>query len=149
MINGTRGSLYYFGAHKDQENREPGDEVVFEGVKASDGSPNDIEVIKGQNWYFQGQGSRLTGTGSPFIEDAGWIRLREIALTYSLGQGALKDGFIKGLDIYFACKNLWLQTKYSGIDPETSLYGATNEQGVDFYNMPGTKSYTLGLRASF
>jgi TonB-linked SusC/RagA family outer membrane protein len=149
MFNGTLGSLYYYGAHKDQENREPGDEVIFEGVKASDGSPNDIEVIKGQNWYFQGQGSDITGMGSPYIEDAGWIRLREVALTYSLGKGVLKDGVIKGLDIYFACKNLWLQTKYSGIDPETSLHGATNMQGIDYYNMPGTKSYTLGVRASF
>jgi len=149
MFNGTRGSLYYYGAHKDQESREPGDEVIFEGVKASDGSPNDIQVIKGQNWYLQGQGSTVTGMGSPYVEDAGWIRLREVALTYSFGRGVLKDGFIKSLDIYFACKNLWLQTKYSGIDPETSLYGATNEQGFDFYNMPGTKSYTIGLRVSF
>ena len=149
LLNGTRGSLYYFGAHKDQESREPGDEVVFEGVKVSDGSPNDIEVIKGQNWYLEGQGSSITGMGSPYIEDAGWIRLREIALTYSLGKRVLKEGFIKGLDVYLACKNLWLQTNYSGIDPETSLYGATNAQGIDYYNMPGTKSYTIGFRASF
>jgi len=149
MLNGTRGSLNFYGTHKDTENREPGDEVIFEGVKASDGSPNDIQVIKGQNWYLDGQGSSVTGSGSPYIEDAGWIRLREIALTYSFGKGILKDGFIKNLDIYFACKNLWLQTKYSGIDPETSLYGATNEQGIDFYNMPGIKSYIIGLRVSF
>ncbi len=149
MFNGTRGSLYYFGAHEDQENREPGDEVIFEGVKASDGSPNDIKVIKGQNWYNQGQGSTYTGMGSPYIEDAGWIRLREIALKYSFSKGILKDGVVKGLDIYFACKNLWLQTKYSGIDPETSLYGASNAQGIDFYNMPGIRSYTIGFMVSF
>jgi len=149
MFNGTKGSLYYYGAHKDQESREPGDEVIFEGVKVSDGSTNDIKVVKGQNWYFNGQGSTNTGMGSPFIENAGWIRLREIALTYNIRESIFKDGWIKGLEFYIACKNLWLQTEYSGIDPETSLYGAYNAQGIDYYNNPGTKSYTLGFRASF
>ena len=61
ISNETRGTLYYFGAHKDTEGREPGDEVIFEGVKASDGTVNDIEVIKGMNWYFNGPGSAYTG----------------------------------------------------------------------------------------
>ena len=86
---------------------------------------------------------------SSYIEDAGWIRLREIALTYSFGRKTLKDGFIKGLDIYFAVKNLWLLTDYSGIDPETNLLGTSNTQGIDLFNMPGTKSYSIGLRVSF
>jgi len=149
MSNETRGTLYYFGAHKDTEGREPGDEVIFDGVKASDGSVNNIEVIKGQNWYFNGQGSAITGSYSSYIEDAGWIRLREIALTYSLGKEILGNGFIKSLDVYFAGKNLLLITDYSGIDPETSLHGVSNTQGIDLFNMPGTKSYTVGLRASF
>jgi len=38
-----------------------------------------------------------------------------------------------------------LFTKYSGVDPETSLLGNSNAQGIDYFNMPGTKSYTLGL----
>ena len=149
MLNETRGSLYYFGAHKDQESREPGDEVVFEGVKESDGSANDIKVVKGQNWHFYGQGSIHTGPSSPYIEETGWIRLREIALTYSFGKEILKGSFIKGLDVYFACKNLWLQTDYSGIDPETNVLGFGNAQGLDSFNNPGTKSYTIGLRVSF
>jgi len=149
MSNETRGTLYYFGVHKDTENREPGDEVVFEGVKASDGSVNDIQVVKGANWFLYGQGSAQSGQFSNFIEDATWLRLREISLTYSLGKQVLGDGFVKGLDIYFAGKNLLLITDYSGIDPETNLGGYTNTQGIDLYNMPGTRSYTVGLRVSF
>ncbi len=149
LFNGTRGSMYFMGAHKDQESREPDDEVIFEGVKASDGSPNDIKVVKGMNWYYYGQGSTVTGMGSPYIENAGWIRLRQIGLTYSFGNDILKNSFIKSLDIYLAGKNLWLQTDYTGIDPETSLLGDRNAQGIDEFNMPGTKSYTIGLRVSF
>jgi hypothetical protein len=42
-----------------------------------------------------------------------------------------------------------LQTKYSGVDPETSLVGSGNAQGLDYFNMPGTKSYAFGLNAKF
>jgi len=149
ISNETRGTLYGYGAHKDTEGREPGDEVIFEGVKASDGSVNDIEVIKGQDWYYSGQGSAQSGNYSSYIEDAGWIRLREIALNYSFGKKILGRGFVKSLNVYFAGKNLWLRTEYSGIDPETSLHGNSNLQGIDLYNMPGTKSYTIGLRVTF
>jgi hypothetical protein len=53
------------------------------------------------------------------------------------------------LGIYVTGRNLWLQTDYSGIDPETNLLGASNAQGMDYFNMPGTRSYTLGLKVTF
>jgi hypothetical protein len=42
---------------------------------------------------------------------------------------------------------LW--TPYNGIDPETSLTGATNAQGIDYFNVPGTASYGLNVKAKF
>jgi hypothetical protein len=70
-------------------------------------------------------------------------------LAYRLDQKALGNSFIKSLELYFSAKNLWLSTKYTGIDPETSLNGATNAQGIDYYNVPGTRAYTIGLKALF
>jgi len=60
-----------------------------------------------------------------------------------------KTGFIHGLEIYATGRNLYLNTSYQGIDPETSLTGARNSQGFDYFNNPGTKSYIFGIRASF
>ena len=70
-------------------------------------------------------------------------------LSYRLDQKTLGTGFIKSLEIYLSGRNLWLSTKYTGIDPETNAYGATNVQGYDYFNMPGTKGVTFGLKADF
>ena len=148
MWNGTRGSLYYFGNHADEEAREPCDLVVFEGVKQSDGSPNDTQVVKGANWYFMGEGSVFGGPGGQFIEDAGWVRLREITLGYEFDERILGN-VIKSLSLYISGRNLWLHTKYNGIDPETSLYGSSNGQGFDYFNNPGSKGVTIGIRLAF
>jgi TonB-linked SusC/RagA family outer membrane protein len=148
LYNGTRGSMYYFGVHGDQESREPEDQVVFEGVKYSDGSTNDIPVVKDARWYFFGEGSTFTGPGAPYAEEAGWVRLRQVTLSYDF-EPLLKDGFIRALTVYVSGRNLWLHTKYTGIDPETSLWGSSNAQGEDYYNMPGTKGITVGARLAF
>jgi len=149
LLNGTRGSLYYFGNHADQESREPDDLYIFNGVKLSDGSPNDIPVVKDANWYFTGEGSTFTGPGGDYIDRAGWVRLREISVSYEFGPFNLGNSGISSCILYVSGRNLWLSTRYDGIDPETSLFGSTNAQGTDYYNMPGTKGITAGLRISF
>ena len=35
------------------------------------------------------------------------------------------------------------------VDPETSLVGNSNGLGLDYFNKPGVKSYTFGLRLGF
>jgi hypothetical protein len=44
---------------------------------------------------------------------------------------------------------VFLSTKYTGVDPETSLVGSGNGQGIDYFNNPGIRSYGFGIRASF
>jgi len=149
IFNGTRGALYYFGSHGDQETREPDDLYVFTGVKQSDGSHNDIEVVKGANWHLFGEGSSFTGPDAPYAEDAGWIRLREINLVYDFDDLLPENGAIRSLSVYLSGYNLLLFTKYRGIDPETSLFGSSNAQGIDYFNMPGSKSVTIGLKMNF
>ncbi len=167
MWNGTRGALYYFGKHQDQADRETATET-FSGVygyQNSDGTitytdgqgnvsstpvTNTTEVKLDENWYFwEGPGSGFTGPSEPFVEDANWVRLREVTLSYTFDSKLLDKVFIDKLDVYFTGHNLWLNTPYKGIDPETSLLGADNAQGFDYFNMPGTKTYLFGLRAAF
>ena len=42
-------------------------------------------------------------------------------------------------NMYITCadRNLWIDTNYSGVDPETS--STRNGQGFDYFNNPGTK----------
>lgn len=144
MWDGTRGVMDYFGTSAGTEDRDQN--YVFNGVLASNGQPNDIYVKLNQGWR-NGTGSALNGPSVDYVEKSNWVRLRTITISYSLTK-LLNKNFIKGLEIYFTGTNLWLKTPYKGIDPETNLLGTSNAQGMDYFNMPGTRSYTLGLSLS-
>jgi TonB-linked SusC/RagA family outer membrane protein len=155
MWNGTRGAICYFGTAEETNTRD--DLYTFDGVLGhldangnvvTTGAANSIQVKRDENWAQSGYGSGFTGPSSPYIEESNWVRLRTITLSYSFTR-LVKNTFIKGLDLYFTGTNLLLWTPYTGIDPETSLLGNSNAQGIDYFNMPGTKSYTLGLNIAF
>jgi hypothetical protein len=91
----------------------------------------------------------LAGLSEGAIEDASFIRLREVSLSYSLPQKWIANSFIRSLEIGVSGRNLLLITDYSGIDPETNLSGTSNSLGRDYFNMPNTKGYTFNLQISF
>ncbi len=170
MYNGTAYAMNFMGTSARTENREvyytsegtidfdltPAENIViFDGVYGhidGDGNPissgvtNVTPIVQDERW-FEGQGSNFGGGPSvAAMEPADWVRLRDITISYDLSN--LSD-FIKDTQIYFTGKNLWLLTPYTGIDPETSLSGSGNGQGMDYFNNPGTKSYSLGVKMSF
>lgn len=143
--NGTKGALVYFGMSKLTENR--GTTKVFQGVKASDGAPNDIVATLTEDWY-EDNGGGFGSVAEDFIEDGSYVRLRQLALTYSVNPKYLKRSPFSSIDISFVGTNLWLSTDYTGVDPETSLTGANNSLGMDYFNNPGTKSYGVKVRVT-
>ena len=80
------------------------------------------------------------------MEDGTYTKLREVSVTYSLtGAFVQRSGFTSA-DLRLAGRNLHTWTKYSGIDPETNLAGATAlVQGYDFFNMPQTRSIVFSI----
>ena len=145
LWNGTKGALTTIGTSELSGTR--GSTTVFEGVKKSDGSVNDIVTTLDQAW-FQGNGGGFGAVAEQFIEDGSFIRLSEVALTYNVNPKFLSKAHITGLDVSFFGRNLWLHTKYTGVDPETSLAGASNAQGMDYFNMPGTRTMGVKLRVT-
>ncbi|WP_299321117.1 SusC/RagA family TonB-linked outer membrane protein [uncultured Maribacter sp.] len=147
MWNGTDWALSFFGRSKITENR--GETLVIEGVKQSDGSANDIVATLDEYYYAS---SGLSGFGSvdeAFVQSTSWLRLRTLNLSYDL-TSAINSDFFDNVSLTFTGNNLWLETPYTGVDPETSLTGAgSNAQGVDYFNNPGTKSYGLGINLTF
>jgi TonB-linked SusC/RagA family outer membrane protein len=169
LYNGTAFAMNYFGVSARTETREvyytpegtidfdktPAENiVVFNGVYGhldADGNPvgsgvtNTTPVVLDQDWY-RGNGSNFGGGPSvAAMEHSDWVRLRDLTLSYNL---PIKNTFIKHASIYFTGKNLLLFTPYTGIDPETNLAGATNGQGMDYFNNPGTKTYMFGLKVT-
>ena len=136
--NGTRQKLINFGTHEDTKDR--GTTKVFEGYGPGAGT----EVVLDQNWY-KGDGGNVT---EPFIEDGSYVRLREIALSYNLKHKFVSYFGLSDIDIRLSGRNLHLWTDYTGIDPETNL-NDSNGRGMDYFNMPNTKSYVLTLRFNY
>lgn len=150
--NGTRGALYSYGTAAGTLNR--GTSTTFSGVLGhlddkgnivSSGSANNINTVLSQAWYL-GNGGGFGAQTEDFVEDASWTRLRELTISYALPKEWFAGMFIKSVNVWTTAKNLWLSTNYQGIDPETSLTGSTNSQGIDYFNMPNTKSWTFGLQ---
>ncbi len=145
VYNGTKNVMNTLGTSKQTENRDK--DYIFPGVNANTGLPNTI-VVKRNSAYYSAQGT-LAGLSEAAIEDGSLIRLREISLLYSLPMKWLGRISVKGLEIGVSGRNLWLKTKYSGIDPETNLSGTSNSLGRDYFNMPNTKGYTFNVKVSF
>ncbi|MCB0619280.1 MAG: hypothetical protein KDC41_11360, partial [Saprospiraceae bacterium] len=122
---------------------------VFEGVLASNGAANTIAVPLDENWY-TGNGGGFGSVSEHFIQDASFYRLRLLSLSYRFNNDWLANTPLRDLQLSFTGRNLLLWTPYNGIDPETSLAGSsTNGQGMDYFQMPGTKSYAIGLNVKF
>jgi TonB-linked SusC/RagA family outer membrane protein len=153
MWDGTRSRLSGFGTAKMTENR--GENVVFDGIKGhvadgqvvTSGVINDIQAVYSQ-YYYQNIGGGASPAQEQFVEKTDWVRLREISLSYDFGK-LLKSKFIRQFRVYTTARNLWLSTPYKGIDPETNLMGAFNAQGLDYFNMPNTRSYVFGIKVDF
>ena len=113
----------------------------------SSGAKNDIETTWSQ-YYYQNIGGGSSPAQEQFVDKTDWVRLRELTLSYDLGR-LIKGSVLKNARVYFTGRNLWLKTPYRGIDPETNLMGANNAQGLDYFNMPNTKSYVFGFKVDF
>lgn len=144
--NGTKGALTFFGRSELTDVR--GTVTVFEGVGASDGSANNIAVPLSQSW-FQGNGGGFGSVAEHFVEDGSFRRLRYVTIGYDLGDILGNAGF-DNFSVSFTGRNLFLSTPYTGFDPELSLVGSSsNGQGLDYFQLPNTKSYSIGLNATF
>lgn len=80
---------------------------------------------------------------SRFLEDASFLRLKNLTLGYAVPQNWLeKTHFFDSARIYVQGQNLLTFTKFSGIDPESSsnIYAA---------QYPMSRQFTLGIELSF
>jgi TonB-dependent starch-binding outer membrane protein SusC len=81
-----------------------------------------------------------------YLEDASFVKLDYLAVTYKLPLRKMRN--FSAFSLYLSSNNLFTLTKYSGIDPETSITGLSF--GIDQYNVyPKTRSISLGFKASF
>ncbi|BDC99458.1 SusC/RagA family TonB-linked outer membrane protein [Persicobacter psychrovividus] len=151
MWNGTKGALTFFGMSELTENR--GESFIFNGVTET-GEVNTKQVTLDQAWY-QDNGGGFGSVDEHFVEETSWVRLRDVSLGFDLPRNWIQGVGLSNANVTFTGRNLWLQTSYSGIDPEANLTGtggnglSQNAVGIDYFVNPNTTSYSASLTLTF
>lgn len=90
------------------------------------------------------------GTKDYFYEDASFIRLRSLSLSYDFSK-LLSSKIFRRAELTVTGRNILTFTKYTGFDPEISS-GANDspfDRGVDHDSAPNNKTFLLGLSLGF
>jgi TonB-linked SusC/RagA family outer membrane protein len=83
-----------------------------------------------------------------FVEDGGYVKLRELAISYTLPTSILGNVF-KGVKVGFIGRNLFTLTKYSGYDPEVASRSGDQYFGYDGYGYPNFTTLSGSLELKF
>lgn len=85
-----------------------------------------------------------------FIESGSYLRLQNVRLGYNLPAKWAKYVKMNTLKVYASGQNLYVFTKYSGLDPEVgSLNQNPTLMNVDNGRYPIPRVITFGLNAQF
>ncbi|MCL1867743.1 MAG: TonB-dependent receptor [Paludibacter sp.] len=104
------------------------------GIAGSDGSiPNPTNTGSTNN----------KAASSRFVEDASYLRLKNIELGYTFPVKATSIIGVDRLRVYISATNLLTFTKYTGYDPEVGNFG------LDWGNYPQSRNLIFGLNINF
>lgn len=88
-------------------------------------------------------------SSSFYVEDASYLRLKNLQIGYSLPRKVLDKVAIKNLRMYASFDNLWTLTGYSGFDPEIGTNGWILDTAIDKAFYPQLKTMGFGLNLTF
>lgn len=159
MWCGTCGIMDYFGTSQVSADDRNNPEFTFEGVVNTGTAeepnyvPNDQSVLLANPAVGVASQYRVRygfgGITEMTVFETSWVRLRELTLSYSVPRSVLEGLPFSAATVTLSGRNLWLSTQYPGIDPETNLTGSSNGIGLDYFNMPNTKSYGASVNLTF
>ena len=86
--------------------------------------------------------SKISRNSSWFLQDASYLRLKNLTLGYSLPQSFSQRLGIEKIRFYFSGDNLLTFTDYPGLDPERAESGS-------MVNYPQNKIYSFGINLKF
>lgn len=83
------------------------------------------------------------------VEDGSYLRLKTLAIGYSIPGSVLKRVNIKTCRFYVAGQNLITWTSYTGMDPEVNTYNSALTPGFDYSAYPRARTITFGINLTF
>lgn len=93
---------------------------------------------------------------SRYVENGSYLRLKSLTLGYDLPKSLCNKLKLQKIYFYVTGENLLTFTKYSGFDPEVSIYGSGTDNslkniapGVDYGVYPQARNFLFGINLSF
>ena len=177
-IIGNANPKYTLGLINDLSYKNWSLNIFFQGVEGNDifnasrieteGMYNPLNQLSTvlNRWTTPGQitdmpkadfgGDHNVKVSSRYVEDGSYVRLKSLTLGYSLPAEIVSKLSLSKVRFYLTAENLITWTKYSGLDPEVSVYGRSGNNslkniapGVDYGTYPQTRDIIFGLNLSF
>lgn len=104
--------------------------------------------IPAQQYYATVGGGAKGGVGSVYVYSATNARLAELNVSYDLPVQKWCN-WIKGLNVGFTGKNLFLLYKKAPFDPELTASTGSYFQGIDYFMMPSLRNLGFSVKVRF
>jgi TonB-linked SusC/RagA family outer membrane protein len=123
--------------------------VIFPGVYA-DGTQNTTRTA-----YFRPEAGAITnsysgGARKDYVYDAGFIKLREVNITYNFPTSLVSKLKLTGMKVSLIGSNLWIiQKNLPDADPESGLGSNAGSLGLSIGSLPTTRNIGCNLTIKF
>lgn len=104
-------------------------------------TPENHSTTMPRIYFGQSAPDKISRRSSYFLQDASYLRLKNLVFGYTLPAHLTKNIGINRLRVYFAGDNMFTITKFKGLDPER--YGSGDE-----VQYPQNKIYSFGLNVT-
>jgi len=143
VLSGTDFMSYYYGLHKKTlTGRETG--IVADGVTNS-GIPN-TRIVPAQQ-YYKRLASNISGIS---VFNGGFIKLRQLVLSYRFSPALLQRSFFDELDIAFFIRNVATLMKHTdNFDPEDNFSSLVGNAGLEGGALPQVRTYGIDFNLKF
>ncbi|WP_301705216.1 SusC/RagA family TonB-linked outer membrane protein [uncultured Parabacteroides sp.] len=139
ILSQTQADMDLFGVTKETAAARDAGFVMLEGHK--------IEDVEG--FYKNVVGGRA-GVTEYYMYDATNIRLRELSLGYRLPQKWMEASRVfSQVNFSFVARNLFFIYKKAPFDPDLVLSTGNDNQGIEVYGMPTTRSFGFNIKCEF
>jgi len=91
----------------------------------------------------------LKGDAIGYIQDADFLKLREVSLTYFAPASVARQFGARTLSLTLAARNLASWSHYPGFDPEVNQNGQANFTTTDFLTQPPIHYWIARINVSF
>lgn len=93
---------------------------------------------------------RITGVFEAYLEDASFVKLRDVSLTYRTSDAWVEGLGLQSVQLELLGRDLYTWTDYSGYDPEVNMFGlSTVARGVDFAVYPHPRTFSVGVQVVY